>query len=87
MAKTDAQILIRAGLSKSMAYHVVNGIRSISIPLALWLHENDRIKVGPLTGKTASEIRMLRRLYEPVAPDSVIARRAANDRPSTSKAA
>jgi hypothetical protein len=87
MANTHAQTLIQAGLSKSMAYHVVNGIRSISIPLALWLFENDRIKVGPLSGKSASEIRTLRGMYEPAAPETVLARRAANDRPSQSKAA
>jgi len=79
MANTHAQILIKAGLSKSMAYHVVNGIRSVSLPLALWLYEQDRIKVGPLVGKSPAEIKTLRRLYEPSAPETVIARRAAND--------
>lgn len=79
MANPHAQTLIRAGLSKSMAYHVANGIRSISLPLALWLHEQDGIKVGPLADKSSAEIKTLRRLYEPAAPDTVIARRAAND--------
>lgn len=83
MANAHAQTLINAGLSKSMAYHVVKGIRTIGVPLALWLYEADRIKVGPLEGKSAAEIKTLRRLYEPSAPETVIARRAANtDSPS-----
>lgn len=79
MANPVAQKLIASGLSKSMAYHVVNGVRTISVPLALWLFDIDGIRVGPLSGKTASEIRMLRSLYEPCAPASVLNRRAAND--------
>lgn len=87
MANQTANILMKAGLSKSMAYHVVNGVRTISAPLALWLFEADGIKVGPLLGKTAAEIRMLRRLYEPAAPQTVLERRAANDTVPHSKAA
>lgn len=79
MANSTARTLIEAGLSKSMAYHVVNGIRSVGIPLALWLFEHDGIKVGPLVGKSAAEIRTLRRMYEPAAPATVMARRIAND--------
>lgn len=87
MANETANILIRAGLSKSMAYHVVNGVRTISAPLALWLFEADGIKVGPLEGKTPAEIRMLRRLYEPAAPQTVLERRAANDAQPQERAA
>lgn len=75
MANQTVQTLIGAGLAKSFAYHVVNGKRSISVTLALWLHENDGIKVGPLEGMPAAQIRVLRGLYEPQAPASVINRR------------
>lgn len=75
MANPNAQILISAGLSKSMAYHVVNGVRSVSVPLALWLFERDGIKVGPLADKTSREIETLRKLYVPAAPESVLQRR------------
>ena len=87
MANAHAQTLIKAGLSKSMAYHVANGVRSVSLPLALWLYERDKIKVGPLVGKSPVEIKTLRRMYEPAAPDTVIARRAANDTPPQEAAA
>ncbi|WP_312128126.1 hypothetical protein [Brevundimonas sp.] len=75
MSRTSAQTLIKAGLSKSFAYHVLNGARSIGLPLALWLHEQDGIRVGPLEGKAPSQIKALRAIYEPKAPDSVIRRR------------
>lgn len=75
MANARAQALIAAGLSKSMAYHVVNGIRSISVPLALWLLEVDGIKVGPLASMSAAEIKALRAVYRPVAPQSILDRR------------
>lgn len=81
MANAQAKTLIKAGLSKSMAYHVINRVRSISVPLALWLYENDQIKVGPLEGKSPSEIKTIRGLYEPAAPETVVARRAANTAP------
>ena len=87
MANPHAQTLIKAGLSKSMAYHVVNGIRSVSLPLALWLYEHDGLKVGALADKSPAEIKTLRRLYEPAAPETVIARRAANDTPPQGEAA
>lgn len=80
MANPTAAELIAAGLSESMAYHVAAGTRKISIPLALWLHERDRLKVGPLEGKSAAEIRLLKGMYAPAAPQSVIARRATPDR-------
>lgn len=76
MATPSVQHLIAAGLSKSFAYHVVNGVRTMAVPLALWLFEQDGLKAGPLAGKTAAEIKMLRRLYEPAAPRSVLERRA-----------
>lgn len=84
MATPTAADLIAAGLSESMAYHAVAGTRNIGIPLALWLHERDGLKVGPLSGKTPAEIRLLRGMYSPAAPESVIARRA---NLATSKAA
>lgn len=77
MASPTAADLIAAGLSESMAYHAIAGTRKISVPLALWLHERDGLKVGPLDGKSAAEIRLLRGMYSPAAPASVIARRAA----------
>lgn len=87
MANPTVQTLMASGLSKSFAYHVVNRKRAISPALALWLFENDGLKVGPLDGKTPSEIRMLRRLYEPLAPASVVARRIAANDADQSKAA
>ncbi len=75
MAKTSAQTLIDAGLSKSFAYHVMNGVRAISVPLALWLHENDGLRVGPLEGAAPAKIKALRSIYEPKAPKSVLQRR------------
>lgn len=66
-----------AGLSKSMAYHVISGERGIGLPLAIWLYDQDGLKVGPLQGKTAREIAVLRQVHQPAAPDSVLARRAA----------
>ena len=77
MANPTADILMTAGLSKSMAYHVASGFRSISVPLALWLYEKDRLKVGPLEGRTPREIAVLREVHQPAAPASVIARREA----------
>lgn len=77
-----ASRLRAAGLSRSFADHVIAGTRQISVPLALWLWENDRIKAGPLEGKSTAEIRLLRSMYEPSAPASVLARRSslpAND--------
>jgi hypothetical protein len=87
MANHLAKTLIDAGLSKSFAYHVVNGAREIGVPLALWLLDNDGIKVGPLAGKTAAEIRLLRNMYAPNAPESVLRRRAANDSQPQERAA
>lgn len=78
--------LRKAGLSRSFADHVVAGTRNIGIPLALWLLDNHGLRAGPLAGKSKAEVRLLRSMYEPRAPES-IARRAANDRPSPSKAA
>ncbi|MBB4799689.1 hypothetical protein HNP32_003449 [Brevundimonas bullata] len=78
MSNNTVQAMIGAGLSKSFAYHVASGARSISVPLALWLHEHDGLKVGPLIGKTPSQIRALRSVYEPKAPDSVVRRRQRN---------
>lgn len=75
MTNATASTLIAAGLSKSMAYHAMTGVRSISVPLALWLYENDGLKVGPLEGRTSREIAVLRQIYEPKAPDSVVKRR------------
>lgn len=75
MSQISAQTLIDAGLSRSFAYHVLNGARTISLPLALWLHENDGIRVGPLAGKPRSQINALRAIYEHKAPKSVIERR------------
>lgn len=77
MANPTASKLMAAGLSESMAYHVAAGSRQISIPLALWLHERDGLKVGPLDGKSAAEIRLLKGMYEAAAPASVVARRSA----------
>lgn len=85
-----ASRLRSAGLSRSFADHVIAGTRQISVPLALWLFENDQIKVGPLEGKSAAEVRLLRSMYEPSAPASVIARRSArpaNDTPAQGAAA
>lgn len=76
MTNPTAAILMAAGLSKSMAYHATSGARKIGVPLALWLHDNDGVKVGPLEGKTQREIAVLRQIYEPSAPQSVLARRA-----------
>lgn len=80
MANPTASELIAAGLSESMAYHVAAGTRNVGIPLALWLHERDGLKVGPLDGKSTAEIRLLKGMYTPAAPQSVIARRAAPER-------
>lgn len=80
-----ASALREAGLSRSFADHVIAGTRQIGLPLALWLHENDGLKAGPLAGKTLAEIRLMRRLYDPSAPASVLRRRA--NAPQTAKAA
>lgn len=87
MTQTPANVLIAAGLSPSMAYHAVNGVRNISVSLALWLLDQDGIKVGPLEGKTSRQIDTLRSIYTPSAPKSVLDRRAANDTQSQSEAA
>lgn len=75
MSQISAQTLIDAGLSRSFAYHVLNGVRTISLPLALWLHKNDGICVGPLEGKPRSQIDALRNICEPKVPKSILARR------------
>lgn len=87
MTQTPANVLINAGLSPSMAYHVANGVRKIGVPLALWLFDNDGIKVGPLERMTSRQIETLRSVHTPCAPASVLKRRAANDITSQSEAA
>lgn len=77
MTKATVETLMAAGLSKSMAYHVTNGVRQISIPLALWLYEQDGLKVGPLTDLTSREIRLLSQMHQANAPQSVVDRRLA----------
>lgn len=77
MTNPTAAALMNAGLSKSMAYHAVTGHRKIGVPLALWLLDNDGLKVGPLTGMSARQIETLKAVYQPSAPKSVIERRSA----------
>lgn len=76
MTKTQAQTLIDAGLSKSFAYHVVSGARTISLQLALWLHEHDQLRVGPLEAMTPAQITAMRSVCKPKAPASIVNRRA-----------
>jgi hypothetical protein len=68
--------LMDAGLSKSFAYLVLEGERTVGVPLALWLLDNHKLTVPPLVGKTKREIDVLRGMYEPRAPQSVIDRLA-----------
>jgi hypothetical protein len=90
MKLATALDLIAAGLSESMAYHALAGTRNVSVPLALWLLDNDGLAVGPVVGKSKAELRMLRSLYAPAAPASVLRRRAAlpaNDSDTKAEAA
>jgi len=85
MKVATASDLIAAGLSESMAYHAIAGTRNISISLALWLLDNHGLAAGPIVGKSKAEMRLLRSLYAPAAPASVLRRRA--DQPPPQKAA
>lgn len=75
MTQITAATLIAAGFSESMAYHAIAGTRQIGIPLALWLYENDGLKVGPLVNRSVREITILRQVHEPKAPQSILDRR------------
>lgn len=68
--------LMGAGLSKSFAYLVVSREREVGVPLALWLLDVCGIVVPSLKGKTKREIDVLRSLYPPRAPQSVLDRLA-----------
>lgn len=66
--------LMDAGLSKSFAYLVVSGDRDVGVPLALWLLDECGITVPTLLGKTKRELDVLRGMYAPRAPKSVLER-------------
>lgn len=73
-----AKSLIAAGLSRSAAHHVMAGSRQLGLPLALWLLDECGLIAPALEGKTARELALLRQMYPPAAPQSVLDRRAAN---------
>ena len=78
MATINAKALVQAGMSKSMAHHVLAGSRKPSIPFALWLLETCGIALDPIAGKSPSEIALLKKLYPPSAPETVLRRRQAS---------
>lgn len=77
MHQATAKELIDAGLSKSFAYFVVSGDKTPTVPLALWLLDECGLAVPPLSGKAKHEIDVLRSMYPPQAPKSILRRRAA----------
>lgn len=82
--EVTARQLQAAGLSRSYAHHVLAGTRQVGVPLALWLLDEHGIAVGPVAGKSKAELRLLRTMYEPRAPESVLQRVSAANDPSPS---
>lgn len=66
-----ARRLMKAGLSKSFAHHVLAGTRNVGVPLALWLLDEHRIAVPPIAGKTRRELAVLRDMYRAEPPKSI----------------
>ena len=66
-----AHSLIEAGLSRSYAYHVMAGTRTLPVPVALWLLDTKGLVAPALEGKTKREIDVLRGMFEPAPPKPV----------------
>lgn len=64
----NASELIAAGLSESMAHHVLAGTRKCSVPVALWLHDEKRLRVPQLEGLSKRELDGLRSVFSPAPP-------------------
>lgn len=74
MDDLTAKSLMRAGLSRSYAHHVVAGTKTPTPALALWLLDKHGLTVPPLAGKTKGQIAALRATFVAAAPESVLRR-------------
>lgn len=58
-----AEKLRSIGISESYASQIVNGRRAPSMPLALRINRELRVKLGPLTGVDDGDIPALERVH------------------------
>lgn len=68
MEQTLTQFAKAAGISAPYASEIVNGKRSPSLPLALWIHQRTGRAFGPLAGMAEESIAALAHMAAPPKP-------------------